>query len=139
MRNLVVAALLAASAVPVGAQSVQFEAMRGAVPATGQWRYARTADGSEARFGTLFAIRCIAASRLVVLRRVDGAPPASLTIVTDMVTRAIPASGTLGASDPLLDAIAFSRGRFFVMGGSAAMLVLPALPEAARSIEDCRN
>jgi hypothetical protein len=139
MRNFVMAAMLAASAVPVGAQSAQFEAMRGVPTMPGQWRYARTADGSEARFGTLFAIRCIAASRLVVLRRVDGAPPASLTIVTDMVTRAVPASGTLGAADPLLDAIAFSRGRFFVMGGSAATLVLPALPEAARSIEDCRN
>lgn len=138
MRKLVVAALLAASAASAGAQSAQFEVMRGVPTMPGQWSYARTADGSEARFGSLFAIRCVAASRLVVLRRTDGAPTA-LTIVTDTVTRAIPASGTLGAADPLLDAIAFSRGRFIVTGGSAAPLVLPALPEAARSIEDCRN
>ena len=139
MRKVMVTLLLATSAASVSAQSAQFEALRGAVPATGQWSYARTADGSEARFGSLFAIRCLAASRLVTLRRLDGAPPAVLTIVTDTVTRAVPASGTLGAADPLLDAIAFSRGRFFVSGGSAAQLVIPALPEAARSIEDCRN
>jgi hypothetical protein len=40
--------------------------------------------------------------------------------------------------DSLLDAIAFSRGRFIVDGGGGLRLVLPASPEAARSIEDCR-
>jgi hypothetical protein len=137
MRKVMMAiALLAA---PAGAQSVQFENQRGLVTAPGQWTYARTPSGSEARFGALFTIQCNSAARLVVLRRTDGAPPATLTIVTDMLERSVPASGTLGAGDPLLDAIACSRGRFIVSGGGAAPLVLPALPEAARSIEDCRN
>ena len=41
------------------------------------------------------------------------------------------------ARDPLLDAIAFSRGRFVLQGGGAE-LVLPAWPELSRAIEDCR-
>ena len=39
----------------------------------------------------------------------------------------------------LNDAIAFSRGRFLVSGGSGPVLAVPSWPEAARSIEDCRN
>jgi hypothetical protein len=49
----------------------------------------------------------------------------------------VPAGGRLQANDPLLDAIAFSRGRFMVTGGGAT-LAIPSWPEAARSIEDCR-
>ena len=128
---------LAALAMPLGAQSPAFEAARGAALTPGQWSYTRTADGSEARFGTSFSIRCVRASRLVTLRRLDGAP-GPLVFATDVLTRTVPASGTLGSRDPLLDAIAFSRGRFLVSGGSAPRLVIPAMPEAARSIEDCR-
>jgi len=43
------------------------------------------------------------------------------------------------ANDQLLDAIAFSRGRFLVSGGTGPILAVPSWPEAARSIEDCRN
>ena len=131
--------ILAALASPLAAQSGPFEAARGAALTPGQWTYARTAGGSEARFGASFAIRCLATSRLVVLQRLDGAAPDAMTIATDLLSRGVPASGTLGSADPLLDAIAFSRGRFLVSGGSAQRLVIPASPEAARSIEDCRN
>jgi hypothetical protein len=48
----------------------------------------------------------------------------------------------LAARDPLLDAMAFSRGRIAVtvggVAGGAEALVMPAWPEAARTIEDCR-
>jgi hypothetical protein len=131
-------AIIAAIASPLGGQSAPFEAARGALLTPGQWIYARTADGSEARFGIQFSIRCVAASRLVTLRRLDVPTAQSLTITTDLLSRNIPASGTLIGTDPLLDAIAFSRGRFLVGGGSAQRLVIPASPEAARSIEDCR-
>ena len=104
----------------------------------GQWIYARTAEGSEARFGNLFSVRCVAASRVVILRRLDLPAPQSLTITTDLSSRAIPASGTLLETDPLLDAIAFSRGRFVVTMAGGSPLVVPAWPEAARTIEDCR-
>jgi hypothetical protein len=42
------------------------------------------------------------------------------------------------AFDPLLDAIAFSRGRVSVTIAGGSSLVVPAWPEAARTIEDCR-
>ena len=138
MRTVLQFLAAATLAAPLFAQSAPFEAARGATLTPGAWSYARTAEGSEARFGGLFAIRCMAASRLVVLQRFD-APAAALTITTDLSSRGIPASRTLGASDPLLDAIAFSRGRFLVNGGGVVRLVLPASPEAARAIEDCRN
>ena len=131
--------MLVALASPIAAQSGPFEAARDASLTPGQWNYARTAGGSEARFGASLAITCNASSRLVMVRRLDVVAPAALTITTDLLVRGVPASGTMGASDRLLDAIAFSRGRFLVDGGGAQRLVIPASPEAARSIEDCRN
>jgi hypothetical protein len=41
------------------------------------------------------------------------------------------------ARDTLLDAMAFSRGRFVLQAGTTD-LVLPPWPEIARVIEDCR-
>jgi hypothetical protein len=45
----------------------------------------------------------------------------------------------LPPGDPLLDQIAFSRGRFLVQAEGAQALILPAWPEPARVIEDCRG
>ena len=141
--------MIAALAAPLAAQSPMFEAARGVATTQGQWSYARTTDGSEARFSNLFVISCSRSTRLVALRRLDVGAGAALTIATDLSTRTLPPSGVLGSADRLLDAIAFSRGRFLVSGGissapasggaSAPMLAIPASPEAARSIEDCRN
>lgn len=63
-----------------------------------------------------------------------------LTFRTETITRAVSAGGgtaSLAARDPLLDAIAFSKGRFAVEGGSQTLYV-PAWPEISRVIEDCR-
>jgi len=46
---------------------------------------------------------------------------------------------SLSVSDPLLDQIAFSRGRFLVTVDGGPSLVVPAWPELARVIEDCRG
>jgi hypothetical protein len=43
------------------------------------------------------------------------------------------------AGDAALDWIAFSRGRFVVAATGMPLLVLPAWPEPARVIEDCRK
>ena len=45
----------------------------------------------------------------------------------------------LPPADPLLDQIAFSRGRFLVQAEGGPSLILPAWPEPARVIEDCRG
>ena len=58
-------------------------------------------------------------------RYVGGQPPAI--------------AASAGARDPRLDQIAFSRGRFLVDVAGQSRLVLPAWPEVARVIEDCRG
>jgi hypothetical protein len=124
-----------------------------AVPRAGSWGYAPAAGGSSARFvdtsGTArLVIQCTMANRGVTIALTSAAPAASLTVWTTSMTRALPArfeanatrvAAQLAANDPLLDAIAFSRGRIAVQMPGAVALVAPAAPEAARVIEDCRN
>jgi hypothetical protein len=132
-------ALLVACAAPAAAQvtPIGFESGKLLPLTPGQWSYSATATGSEARYGAYFSMRCDRATRTVTVSR-PGAAPAILTIATDMANRNLPAGGRLLANDPVLDAIAFSRGRFIVSGGGAT-LAIPSWPEAARSIEDCRS
>ena len=106
--------------------------------AQGQWSYFPTGAGSMASYGSTFSLRCDRTTRTVTISRL-GAEPAALTIATSSVTRTLPLGGRVLANDPVLDAIAFSRGRFLVAGGSGPVLAIPSWPEAARSIEDCRN
>ena len=135
--RLIVALLTAAA--PAAQQSpMSFEA-GGQLPlASGQWSYFATAGGSIAMYGTLIQLRCDRATRTITIARPDGAP-AALTISTDSIERTLPPSGRLLATDPLLDAIAFSRGRFLVSDGTGPTVAVPSWPETARSIEDCRN
>jgi len=94
-----------------------------------------------------FILRCAAPGQVAIERR--GAAPATggaLTFRTNTTARTVPArSGaeglvaTLSASDPLLDAIVFSRGRFAVEAAMLPALIVPAWPEPARVIEDCRS
>ncbi|WP_294124237.1 hypothetical protein [Sphingomonas sp.] len=134
-----VAALLLAAAPAAAQQSpLTFEAGKSLPLANGQWSHFATADGSIAMYGTQIQLRCDKATRTVTIARPNAAP-AALTIATDTMTRNLPPSGRLLATDPLLDAIAFSRGRFIVSGGIGPTIAVPSWPEAARSIEDCRN
>jgi hypothetical protein len=115
----------------------------------GDWRYARDASGSTASFGAAGArvatARCDRAARTVTLTRIGGTA-APLTVRTSATTRvlravAAPDGGavTLAASDRLLDAMVFSRGRFTLEQPGLAPLVLPPWAELARVIEDCRG
>ena len=45
----------------------------------------------------------------------------------------------LTAGDPFLDKMAFSRGRFVVAVSGTPRLAIPAWPEFARVVEDCRG
>ena len=132
-------ALFAALAAPAAAQvsPITFEAGKLLTIAPGQWSYAATATGSEARYGSYLSTRCDRASRTVTVTR-PGIAPGVLSIITDSTTRNLPEGGRLLANDAILDAMAFSRGRFIVSGGGVALAV-PSWPEAARSIEDCRS
>jgi hypothetical protein len=48
------------------------------------------------------------------------------------------ATAEIAAADPILDAIAFSRGRFAVNAAGVPSLVLPPWADVARVVEDCR-
>lgn len=78
-----------------------------------------------------------------------GAATGPLTVRTSSVTRAVSVQSTGGAPayvaaelpvrDGLLDAMAFSRGRFVIEQAGAPPLVVPAYAEIGRVTEDCRG
>ena len=140
----VAAAVALFLAAPLGAQPAApfFDAYRAYPLSAGDWTYAATASDSEARFGASFVVRCDRATRLVLLQRLisPGSTANAMVVATDSAIRSFASSKIrLTPRDSLLDAIAFSRGRIVVSGGEGAALILPSWPEAARSIEDCRN
>jgi len=118
----------------------------------GDWHWAREGGDSVARFGSsgasFLVLRCAAASHMVTL---DVPNPGAtqnlaLNVTTSSQSRALWAQprgswleAALGARDPLLDAMAFSRGRFMVEVQGNATLYLPSWPEVTRVIEDCRS
>lgn len=122
-------------------------------PATpGDWGYRSTPGGSQALFGgkthPLFILECSrAASRinLMWVEEFEGQVP--MRILTETQDRVLPATtdgedfpslvAQLSARDPLLDAMAISRGRFAVEVDGVT-LYLPSWPEVSRVIEDCR-
>lgn len=124
------------------------------IPLTpGTWHYGAEGGGSAARFGAaeteaIFSIRCDRAQRRVVLS-LEGVHRGAMTIRTSTLSRSLPMTvqeqpiayshAALAASDPFLDAIVFSRGRFTVEAPGSRMLVLPAWAEPARVVEDCRG
>jgi hypothetical protein len=134
-----IAVALMAVATPASAQQtpLSFELGKSLPLAAGNWNYVVTANGGEARFGSHLSLVCDKPTRTVTISR-PAALASALTVVTDMQTRTLAPNGRLSAYDPLLDAMAFSRGRFLVSGGNAAVLAVPSWPEAARAIEDCR-
>ena len=92
-------------------------------------------------------IQCTRASRQVTISRASAVAAGAMTVWTTSAQRSVPAryepatlrlSADLAASDTLLDAIAFSRGRFALAVTGTSTQVVPAWPEIARVIEDCR-
>lgn len=125
------------------------------VPATpGDWGYQATPGGSQALFGPLetgaeFILQCSrAASRITLVRVDEAAGPVAMRILTETQVRVLTAtpdegdlptvSAQVPARDPLLDAMAISKGRFAVEVTGMQTLYLPSWPEVSRVIEDCR-
>ena len=122
-------------------------------PATaGDWRWQASGSASTASFRDpagqlLAALRCDRASRQVELLRAGRATALQLDVRSETQDRLLPAAlsadgawtvARLPATDGLLDAIAFSRGRFALEAAGLAPLALPAYPELTRVVEDCR-
>ena len=139
---------LAAQA-PVLAPAVDYSA---AAVAPGSWSYRPFPGGSEARFVdstgiARLVLSCARATRRVSVSHTSSVPAASMFVWTSSASRnlaprfepnAMRVTADLAASDPLLDGLAFSRGRVAVALAGGTPLVVPAWPEAARTIEDCR-
>lgn len=119
----------------------------------GTWRYERDARGGRALFGVAggdarLVLRCDLPDRRMFLSRA-GQATTPLTVRTSSTTKAVtvqPTGGTppyvaaaLAPRDALLDAMAFSRGRFVIEQAGTAPLVVPAHAEIGRVTEDCRG
>lgn len=126
----------------------------------GLWTYGAEPAGSAVRFGqpgagSLVVLRCDRSRPAVIIQRAgfgSGTVPATITtsaLIRRLTATAAGSPGTvrnaaiafeivLNVRDPLLDAMAFSRGRFMLEMSGAQTLVLPAWSELGRVIEDCR-
>ena len=118
----------------------------------GSWAYRGLADGSEAVFTDArvtprIVVKCSRPARVLTLAVASAVPASTVTIATTETQRSLPASfnaqtsqiiAQIAVTDPVLDAMAFSRGRIALSVPGGATLVVPAWAEVARSIEDCR-
>lgn len=119
------------------------------IPATpGNWVFSSAANSSVSTFANgLFSIRCNRGSQSITINR-QGAHRSgaiSMGITTTNTNRALVAQSTphgieitLSARDPLLDAMAVSRGRFMIAVTGEQPLYIPSWTEVTRVIEDCR-
>ena len=133
----------ALQAVPVAAPPPTAADWRNRPISAGTWMWRSSAEASEAIFsdslGVQLVIRCTRSTRRVSFSRTGAASGAPIRLATTTSERLLPARNMVLASDPLLDAIAFSRGRLWVGAQGVSPLVLRSAPEPARSIEDCRS
>lgn len=127
---------------------------RDAPQTAGDWRWSMDAGRSTASFAaagftpTVKLICDRGAGRVLLMRTGNAAGSVPMALRTTSTLRPLPSDPVLSpagwlavaipASDPLLDAMAFSRGRFAVEAAGLQTLHLPAWPEISRVIEDCR-
>ena len=120
----------------------------------GTWHYRDEGPArTVASFGTgpaaeVARLICDRPARRIQFQAAGAAAGTPLTVRTSSITRALPVTlagqpgiptAALAATDPLLDAMAFSRGRFTLEPAGAPALVVPAYAEIGRVIEDCRG
>lgn len=118
----------------------------------GVWQWRREGGTSIARFRdasapALFSMACNPiAGTISLTRNAMSGGATTMSINTTSQSRLLPAApggdgavtAALPERDPLLDAMAYSRGRFAVAVPGLAPIYLPSWPEVSRVIEDCR-
>ena len=127
---------------------------RDAPQTAGDWRWGVVAGRSTASFGLPGAVPVVTLTcdrpnaRVLIARR--GTASTAVPMALRSTARLRPLSSDpllgspgmvtaeLGARDPALDAVAFSRGRFALETAGLVTLYLPSWPELSRVIEDCR-
>lgn len=155
---LTVLALLAAcvpapQAPPPAPRPVQTQAPQPPAPPPANWQDApqtpgdwrMTAPGSATFADGLVTLRCNRQAGTVTLARAGAASTPTLIVRTSDMARTLAATaGTTGLSvdiparDALLDALAFSKGRFALEAPGAATLYIPSWTEVSRVVQDCR-
>ncbi len=115
----------------------------------GDWSY----QAGIARFGqpggeVLLSLRCDRAAGAVEIARSGQAAVTVIVVRAEAMERSVAAGAVanqspaiaarVAANDPLLDAMAFSKGRFAVEVAGLPSLYVPSYPEVTRVIEDCR-
>lgn len=122
----------------------------------GDWAYRKDARGSVALFGqpgtnAQFVVRCDQDARRVYLSRAGSFPvgqSGQMTVRTSSMVRTLSAGNSNNAppyvaaevlaSDRLLDAMAYSRGKFVISVRGTDDVIVPTWAEFARVVEDCR-
>ena len=120
----------------------------------GTWVYRSDARGSLALFGpsganALVTLRCDKTRGRIFLSVAGAGHSGSFLIRTSSTMKAfepMQASGEppyvaadIDPRDPILDAIAFSRGRFAIEVGGLRPMAIPNWAEISRVVEDCRS
>ncbi len=140
---------------PPAVEEPRFENYLDAPQTVGTWGYGADPDTTMAFFGTgenelaaSFVVLCRVGTGEVWLGRRGANSPRTMEIKTETVTRVLQADlmrregsivvAKLSARDPLLDAMAITKGRFAVGVEGMRTLYLPAWAEVTRAIEDCR-
>ena len=115
----------------------------------GDWRYAAgTATFAGLDGSVLLTLRCSGGAITLDRAGIGNEFAPTLIVRSEAISRALSATTTPGAPgstvaslsalDSLLDAIAFSKGRFAVESAGLPTLYVPPYPEVTRVIEDCR-
>ena len=116
----------------------------------GDWVYRETGGESFAEFHSparemLFQMNCTADRQIFIAAASSTLQEGTITIRTETQARTLGAAAREGwrvaairPSDPLLDAMAITKGRFAVEMAGQPSLYLPAWAEVTRVIEDCR-
>ena len=121
--------------------------------AAGDWVYRRDERGSLALFGptgqnATVTLRCDTGRRRLYLARAGTGSAGRMTVRTSSSLKEFAASPT-GATpaylateilptDPILDAMAFSRGRIALEVDGQQSIAIPSWTEITRIVEDCR-
>ena len=119
----------------------------------GEWSYIDEPSESLGLFGNanpvhLLVLRCDKETRQIgIARRGDSDGDLLMLVRTETAERTLTASkvpdyglvaANLPATDPLLDAMAITKGRFAIEVEGMEPLYIPAWAEVTRVIEDCR-
>jgi hypothetical protein len=119
----------------------------------GDWVYRQDQRGSIALFGpaganALVTLRCDKTLRKVFLAR-EGRSVGAIVVRSSSAMKEFagaPTGGTppyiateIATSDPILDAIALSRGRIAINVAGQQPLAIPSWAEITRIVEDCRG